>query len=336
MFNRSIFFVLILFSQYVHAQVSGEISDKMSRNALAQKLIDQYKVSVGGENGKKTSILEDVKSLGLVSSEKNLKLIESSLMASNSPEERVNLVRIMGDFYSKENSKEKNLRIRKNLQASMQDGSVEVASAAILSYSRMGYFDDSLVVLKQGFLRKKIDRDTYGAELAHLIWYAESHNQNLVLSEIENNNTEYARRVFNNNLSKKMLREKIASDSKKNILNFLLANEPKFSISIGEFSMVEAFAYSDWLHSIAVLINETQPESYERVIFRSIGQVTSNPKKTIAFLISDEGKAYFSSAPTDEIKVLLDKINDYSDNLPYPQSSTVKELVSVINHEFNF
>ena len=298
-------------------------SSKDGREILAGTLLEQYKNNPGLTKEKNNETLQKIQNLGLNKTEQNLNTASILLNDANSDEEKITLIRIIGNFYSPNDHLTKNQDVLKKIRDAAASKQPNVAAAAALTYSRLGYFTDTVPLLKRsmelGFLKK----NEYAGELAHLIWHAKLNEQRLLATELSANDSIYAAEILANYFSDESYREKINPDLKFDILEYVIKNEPAFSNTIGEYSIFHALAYSEWLHTVALLTNDTQTESYDRVIMRYLGQVTSSPKKIIAYLSSEQGQKFLSSAPNSDAKILLDKINHYSENPPYPRSPVV-------------
>ena len=236
------------------------------------------------------------------------------------------------DFYTPDNHLKKNVDILKNLRDSSSSNDQDTAIAATLTYSRLGYFEDTLPILKRALKSKALKKNDYAGELAHLIWFAKPAEQKILVSELFDSDSNYAAEILANYFSDDNYREKLNVALKTHLLAYLSRHEPKLSTTIGEYSIFESLAYSEWLHAVAILTNDTQPERYDRVIMQYIGQITSNPKKTIAYLSSEQGRKFLSEATVSDTTLLLDKIGRFADNLPYPQSPVVLDLVNDIKH----
>lgn len=310
---------------------------KENREHLADALLVDYlskanSASVQGMQSTRSDdeTLESIRNLGLSKTKENFSTVSKLLDSPVPIKEKISLVRIVGDFYSRDDNLKNNKDILGKLRDFSSSAQRDLASAATLAYSRLGYFDDTFAILRRSFKSGVLNKNDYTGELAHLIWFASPSEQKLLASELNSNNSNYSSEILANYFSDDSYREKMTPELKSQILNYLIKNEPKLSNSIGEYSISEALAYSEWLHAVALLTNDTQAESYERVIMNYIGQVTSNPKKTIAYLSSAQGENFLTTAPVSELTMLSEKIVYFADNLPYPQSPIVLDLVKNI------
>lgn len=309
----------------IHDRQTGENIQQDDSTTL-----NEYQALAGDPSEYALQKLELIHSNGMEKKPENFNMILKLLNLQKKNEQKIVLIRILSSFHSRENANKMNRVIETRLRDLAQSGDKNVATAALLSYSRLGYFSDTESLLegqlRDGFISKD---DVYG-ELAHVLHFAPAHDQIRLIEKIGNSKSEYAIDIIASNIKSAESRRLIPAATKRVLQTLLEQNEPTFSTAIGEFSLKEAIAFSDWLHVLASLTDENTRISYDEVIMNHLNGANYKPKKAISYFISAEGKTAIDRIGHAKLADIFWKISNFSKTLPYPQNKTVQGFVANI------
>lgn len=304
-------------------------AENTQRAAQAQQLFGEYLAKHRGRGIEARKVLDAVAINRLPSSAANVKAIREALASTVTAEEKVGLARILASQYTLDDKMGFNTAITQDLRGLIHHPRKEVASAAMFSYSRLGYFADTEDLLLQAKEVGAIDEDGYYGELAHVLPYAPSHAQSRILSKIATGKNQYSSEILATLPDNPEVMKRIYPETKRLLLTHLLQNEPGFSIETGVFGMIESIRYATWLHAIAALRSETANTKYADVVLGYLNDEKIDPRKIMAFLISTEGKLLIARLAQPQ---LFEKARSsavmYSKQ--YPQNEMMREAVQDI------
>lgn len=274
--------------------------------------------------------LESMYGSDIAPSWENIEHLGSIAESSPNLEEKIAATRLLGNLHITESTPEINSAIRTRLRPLSQHADKRVATAALLRYTRLGYFSDTEALLDFNLNRGFLSKDDVGGELAHILVFAPATDQPRIIDKIDKDGSEYALDIVASNLKHEGSRKRLSAQAKGKVLASLLKHQPRFSTAIGEFSLKEAIVYSDWLHTIATLKSEVSNEKYDDVIMSQIGGDFSNPKRAISFLASPEGRIAAARLGSTRLASVFQRVSDYAKRLPYPQNSAALDYSNMV------
>lgn len=291
-----------------------------------QRLFDQYKANLQGKGMAARMTLEGASVNGIAQTPENVRSVRALLASTVTTEEKVALVRILGQLYMRNDAMGMNTVIVQDLKGFVNSGEKDVACAAVLTFSRLAYFHDSSEVLLQAKSRGVIDDDGYYGELAHMVTVAPAADQNQLVRRIREGKNSYAMEILaSSSLSPQQL-ARMYPETRSALLGALEEHEPGFSMALGEFGMIEAMRYADWLQAVALLGSNGDNAKYIQLVLMRLSNERLDPRKVMAFLAASQGKTLISQVGKKSAFVtLLERIELYSRQLP--QNALMKEMV---------
>jgi hypothetical protein len=260
----------------------------------------------------------------------NAEMIRNMLIAPAAEAEKILIIRIAGSMHTLKNSSGANSGIENDIRNLANSGQRDIARVATLEYSRLGYFADQTEILRNARSRGVITEDEYFGELAHGVRLAPSQAQAERLAQIGAGGNRYAMEILVDLFSDPNFLNQLSPESKKTLLMMLNKNEPSFPMSLGTFGLIDAFRYSGWLHVHATMEAAEQGETYAEIVLRRLEQPRTDPRKIMAFFMSDEGKKLASQFPDRaRLTKILAVCQQYSDSLP--QSTMLAEATEDIS-----
>lgn len=166
----------------------------------------------------------------------------------------------------------------------------QVARAIALSHSRLNFDKNTLPNLKFAYERKMIYFDDYYGELAHLYDEAPLEDRRNIIGQISSGNSRYAVDIISAKISH--TDEVQLSDRELSELqSFLYKNRPIFGGSDDSFGLFEAIMYNQWLLAISRLQSKSEGGSIEHWMGRRLLDPSTDPRASVAFLISPYAKS---------------------------------------------
>lgn len=333
-------YLLLAGGKYAIAQSAGNILDSKKQAPVgfgisseqrieAQNLFVQYgtKYRNSGADGRK--VLDGVYALGLAKTADNVNSVRVLLSSKVVDEEKVALVRILGGLYTFENSTGLNNVIAQDLRGLVHASQKDVARAAILAYSRLGYFPDSSDLLLYAKNAELIDINEYYGELAHMVKSAPPDEQINIASKIKNGRNEYATGILAFITQDEDTINKLYPETRKLILSSLEENEPRFEQATGNFSLIDSVRYAIWLQSVANLTSVTTNVRSTDFILNRLNDKRTDPRKVMAFLAAPEGKKLVKDLNQSSLfENARNRISVYA--AQHPQNDTMREIVQDI------
>lgn len=278
--------------------------------------------------------MDAIHAAGLAKTAENAQVVHNLLASDVTAEEKVGLARILGSLYTYDNKTGLNAVIVQDLRNLVYTGPKEVATAAVLAFSRMAYFKDSQTVLRHAKDNGYIDADTYYGELAHKFPYAPPSDQPGLIAEIKRGKNRYAAEILASQLEDAQILATSFPETQRTLKQHLEENEPDMPQALGEYGVIEAIRYAYWLHAVAALSASIQDASYNEVVFTHLNGDKTDPRKIMAFLNSARGKIFISNVGRKTLfEDALKRVTLHSMQLPQNtlMRDAVKEITVAVN-----
>jgi hypothetical protein len=304
------------------------------QTAEAQNLLNQYSARFRNSGQQGRLLLDAIHAAGLAKTAENVQAVRGLLSSDVTAEERVGLARILGSLYTFDNKTGLNAVIAQDLRNLVYTGPKEVARAAVLAFSRMAYFKDSQTVLRYAKDNGYMEADTYYGELAHKFPYAPPIDQLGLISEIKSGKNRYAAEILASQLGDVQILPTSFPETQRALKQYLEENEPDMPQALGEYGVIDAIRYVDWLHAVAALSASTRDASYNEVVFTHLNGDKTDPRKIMAFLNSSRGKIFISTVGRKALlEDALKRVTLYSMQLPQNalMRDAVKEITVAVN-----
>jgi hypothetical protein len=303
-----------------------------------QRLLDQYQSNKNSLLGIKnlfsshTETIMAIHAKGLPRTAKNVETIRSLVASSNKKEEKIALLRLSGSLYTYDNQSRANHLIVQDLRLHINSNDKDISLAALLTFSRLGYFSDSTEILKRAYDKKTLDEIAYLGEVAHLLPYAPAADQHKLLATLSNGNNSYANEILASSFTQPARVQKLDPSMKKALLLHFEKSQPSFPLALGEYRVIDSFRYNNWLQSSVMLEIELTGKTYQEIVFKHLNNPDLDPRKIIAFLSATEGKYLIehlqNAKQKEDLKVLNERAQLYSKQLP--QNTIMRDLVRQI------
>lgn len=316
-------------SKNVESSVGSESSS--SRMAEANRLFNLYNEKYTNSGSEGRNILDSIDAFGLEKNAKNVKSIRILLKSKIRNEEKVALINILSGQYSHDDVTGLNNEILSELRSMIYSGQGELGKAAILSYSRLGYFGDSEQIL--AFAKKSdfIDSNEYYGDLAHLLPYAPVSAQHSIMNTIKSGGNGFSAEILSSIINNKEDLKNISVENLNMMKTFLNENEPQFPQATGRFGLIDAVRYADWLQSISNLNSIIDNKDKNHIVIDYLNNEKIDPRKIMAFLLSSGDELIADSTQLESVKKLQSRIISYSKQ--YPQNKTMEEVVAEISNK---
>jgi Tfp pilus assembly protein PilO len=305
-----------------------------------QRLLNQYQsnknslVGIGDLFSSNVETIIAIQAKGLPITAKNVESIHSLLTSSSKREEKIALLRLLGILYTYDNQSNANHLIVQDLRHHINSNDKGISSAALLTFSRLGYFSDSTEILKHAYDKKILDEIGYLGEIAHLLPFAPTTVQHKLLSTLSTGNNSYANEVLISSFTQVSRLKKLDPSIKKALRLHFEKNQPNFPLGLGEYSVIDSFRYSNWLQSSTMLEIDLTGKTYQELIFKHLNNPDLDPRKIIAFLSATEGKYLIdhlqNTKQKEDLKILYERAQLYSRQLP--QNTIMRDLVQQITN----
>ncbi len=303
-----------------------------------QRLLNQYQsnknslIGIGNLFSSNVETIIAIQAKGLPITAKNVESIRNLLASNSKKEEKIALLRLLGILYTYDNKSNANHLIVQDLRHHINSNDKDICLAALLTFSRLGYFSDSVEVLKHAYDKKLLDENGYLGEIAHLLPFAPTTDQHKLLAILSTGNNSYANEVLISNFTQASRIKKLDPSIKKVLRLHFEKNQPNFPLAIGEYSVIDSIRYSNWLQSSTMLEIDMTGKTYQELIFKHLNNPDLDPRKIIVFLSATEGKYLIDHLQNAEQKKNLKALNEraqlYSKQLP--QNTIMRDLVQQI------
>ncbi len=248
---------------------------------------------------------------GLARSAGNLGLLVNIIGMQVPVEQRTVAIALLASLYTLDGSSSLNWQIAQQLRILAASGEKAISNAALLRYSRLGYFPDTRSLLQFNVARRFITAQDMLGELAHLVVFAPATEQLRLVQILAAGKNRYATDIAISNLKSIENRQKLAAEAKLSLLS-LLEQEPKyFSTEPRAFDLMEAIAYSNWLHSFAALSEDVGRANYVDVVMANLIPENVDPRKVIAFFLAQEGKLAANRIPKTQLQTIINKVSAF-------------------------
>lgn len=287
--RKLITFVLfvVIFIGNASSQNTKLPQSKLVPEVSAEELIRQY--SSTKSDSDRISLLSRVHAQGVSPTKTNITSLRNLLGGKLSDGERVIVVKIIGEMYTLDDSAGFNSAIERDIRSHIYSGAREVARAAIFSFSRMGYFEDSLSVLAYAREKKLIGIDEYFGEIAHALPNAPKYRQNELVSILATEDNPYGIEVVTMHIVHPVASSGLYPETLLSLEKLLARNEPNFPLALGQFGYNDAFRLTEWLHARAALHVRLGRGTYSGFVLSYLNAPKTDARKILAFLSSPEG-----------------------------------------------
>jgi hypothetical protein len=272
-----------------HPGLVGAIFRSLGIGVQGENLLAAYEARNSSRDDHAVRELEAIYAAGLPPTKAVIETARRLLRSASSDEERALLAKILGSLYHQTDD----VVLRNDMAldlASLVRGadSKDLGRAAALTYSRLGYFEDSVELLTlartSGFIE---DNDYYG-DLAHLVPLAPSSEQSKILEKIRVANNEFSRDILATNLNRAEFVETLSSDVVSQAKSVLEMNEPAFTGSPSEYGTFDAIRYEKWLNAMRNLNDRGEASSSNDFLARKLLEPGADPRKLLAAFGSEE------------------------------------------------
>lgn len=280
--------LLTLATTVVHGQVSSKASPSgIAAKAQAQELWGNYKSQKLMST--RVDTLEKLHATrALTSTRENTQEILSIISMSKDSRERASLIRLLGQQHLETEDQTIKSSIEKALISVSSEKDKEVAKNAVLTYSRLGYFAETLSVLNKARKANTINEDEYYGDLVHLIHFAPQTDQKLMLQEIKQSKNDLVRDILAANLKNNEFLKSLDKGVATQMLE-VLGNEPTFSQPVSRVGGFESLQYEGWLYSTMRLRSHLTGEPERFYLIQTLLSKPDEPRKLIAALWNTEG-----------------------------------------------
>jgi hypothetical protein len=300
------------------------VSPQSSATALLGKYMAQ---SPGSARG--AVALEEVFVNGLPRTAQNSSALRSLLASKISTEEKLMVTRLLAKQYARTDPTGMNHLILQDLKALIGSEEMPLARAATLAYSRLGYFPDYQDVLRSAKDRGIIEDDTYFGELAHVFAFAPAIDQERLAQVLRSSKNDYASQVVAMTVNNAPVAKNLTAKSRSELAGYLEGMEPRFSMALGQFDFVEAIRFSAWLRAVANLKASEANKQGAEFIMAKLNEPTIDPRKVMAFLISEFGPELMAQiGQKARFDLMLQRISLYAKQ--HPQNGDMRDIVEQV------
>ncbi|MCY7317491.1 MAG: hypothetical protein LH617_01965 [Ramlibacter sp.] len=270
-----------------------------------QKLFDH-----GAAGRPKFSVLEEVRAMqGLPATKANVAAVLGRLRTTPvmNHSESVQLVRLAGDLHAQSTDEKDKAEIR-GLLAALATSSANplLGQAAALTYSRLGYFPDTLGVLATARQKGFITNDHYFGDLAHLLPDVKSGNDQLrVVHLLTDGKNAHARMILNNLMMADHVFEGLTPAAAQGVLTLMTSNPPGFNSIPTAIGGVDMLNYNDWLVANVRVSSHLSKEPQRSTVARLVKVDTTDPRALVSMMHWDETANLVKDAmsPTELAKI---------------------------------
>lgn len=253
--------------------------------AEAQRLLARYLAELRGRGQDARIVLDTIYAFGLAKTADNLRAIRATLASRVSDTEKIALLRILASFHTVDDSLQSNANIRADLRDLAYSGNAEIARAATLAYTRLGYQDDSLALLGHAKQEAHVGADDYYGELAYLLRAAPKEVQLRIARELSLAGNAFSMEILASLVQESSDLGRFSPEALEFVRPLLIKGEPPFPTPADDFGLVYAVRYSTWLNAAALLDARSDETRYAAFITGRLGAATVDPRKLVAFLI---------------------------------------------------
>lgn len=307
---------------------NGQFRGQIEIGSSADSLLHNYARSHVGHLGA-LEALEEIYSRKPTASLENIRIVKALLSREMAPAEKALLVRMYAAFFRSADP-ELQTEIADDLAQLVRAGSpTEVGRAAALGYSRLGYFPDSLKVLKVAMDSQFIDLNEYYGDIAHLVPFAPDGERSRMISMIADGQNRFATEVLASLYSNEIAVGRLGTSDAKEVAKTIMANEPIFSGGPESFGLIDAVRYESWLSSAAVLNQQLSGEGKRDFIIRKLTEQNTDPRKVLGVLVSPTGVLVLGGGGSEPVQQMVREVNSYGAR--YPANESIQDALSRVN-----
>lgn len=264
-----------------------------AQRAKTQEQWDQYRINPSGAGHAALAGIASTRSLpGTKGNTADvLRLMESSDAATD---DRQMLARIAGDLHDdlgRNGDKATQRDVQESLsRLARNEKDPKVRKTAVLTYSRMGWFQDSLPLLAAA--RPLLGDRPYHQELAHMLLVAPPDAQLKIVKALEDgegHNNDLGKEIIANLLRDENAMKQLSPAAVGPLLALMRKQEPVFGSPPQAMGSTTIGAYTDWFNSVVALTAKATGEPPRLVVARLLN-LNDDPRKLVA-LFDDEHSA---------------------------------------------
>jgi hypothetical protein len=290
MFNsrtRRVLSLLCLLICALCGPVHGQVRDP----AGAQKLLERIRPVAGARRVDESTIIR-LQNMGPAPTATNVGKVLELLGAVGTEETTAALIRMLATMYVPNGHSDTNATIIKTLKSYIFEPNPKLAAGALLAYSRTGYQATLLADLDYGLKRNLIDETGYSQELAIDFAYMPAAMQYAAALRLRAKNNAFGADVLASCIHSPETIATMLPHTREVVQSFLARQEPEMSKAVGEFGIVDAIRYGDWLDVMSLLSEAQGGESRIKFVFSRLGKADTDPRKVLAYLSSPDGARF--------------------------------------------
>lgn len=259
-------------------------TEQAELRAKTQKDWDEYRINPGRAGH--DTIARVATSGALPATKTNAASVMQLLEGFGTRDDRAMLARTAGDLHWRlgqagDTSSQRDVQEALARVAENDKEDPKVRTAAVVAYSRMGFFPDSLTLLKRA--QPVLGDVAFHSELAHMLLSATPEGQLKIIAEMaygEGHNNGFGKEIIANQLRNEQAIKMIAPTSVKPLLA-LLAQEPVLESGPESMGVGTIAGYADWFNAMVVLNAKLTGEAPRYVMARLL-KLDGDPRKLVA------------------------------------------------------
>ncbi|WP_159917468.1 hypothetical protein [Pantoea sp. 18069] len=219
-----------------------------------------------------------------------IRQLEHSTQDEIGAEERIRIARELNEAYFDSRSADIQKKISDALTLSLlHEKDLQVARAIALSHSRLYFDENTLPNLRGAYERKVLSFDDYYGELAHLYPETPPDVRREIVNEISRSHNRYAVDIVAGGIAYEDDIQ-LSAQEVADFQGFLNTNQPIFGGAADAFGYFDAIMYSQWLIAVSRLQHQSGGVSVEHFMGRKLLDPATDPRASVAFLISGYAK----------------------------------------------
>lgn len=316
--------IVICIAIYNATAPSAATIDPITAGGANQRVVSVRSLAAGlTDPAVRASKLESLYNKEIDKTSDNMDFLSQTL-ASSSSDEKIVAARLLASLYTFGESSDWNAKVKQALRKSIDSTDAKVATNALLRYSRLGFFPDTVELLELHYKSGRLNENDLYGEFAHIFAFAPETQQLQLLEKIRKSKNAYALDIVSARIKDVEFTKTLTSSTRISLQTLLQSNQPRFSVAIGEFSLTEAVIFSDWLHALSLLSALNGTGEYDNVVLANLNGTTSNPKKAISFFSSPEGKAAAKRIGKAPLNETFERIRNFLKYQPSPRNETLQ------------
>jgi hypothetical protein len=236
-----------------------------------------------------------IEALGLKPTASNVDSIRQLLSRKLDSATMASLVYLLGSLYVRNDQFGQNAAIARTLKSYILSGDSNVATAALLSYSRTDYQPDRIDLLDYGQSHNLLNEADYCRELALGLPFAPAPAQMAAATRLAAKDNPLGAEVLAMGIDSQAAATKISPEARPVLIAFLQKREPRMPMALGEFGMTDGIRYTYWLTAMAELTEADGKGSATAFILDKLSSPDTDPRKILGFLSSPEGARFVAA-----------------------------------------